>query len=167
MVPEVTINPNPSSCTYIIDNDVCSKQSDVPCPLKSSQDSPTSVKSLKEHEASGVTNIPSNKIDEDIKIVGHSKARKRKIGPVPVKKANLMKNNTRLLPDIQNGAWLSDEHIDHAQAMLAKQFPDIGGLQAVCVFVPEGCQQVGTPEQSFVQVLNVGGRHWVTINNVG
>jgi hypothetical protein len=156
VVPEVSINPDPSSCTDITDNDVPSNQSAVPCPIKNSEDSPTSaVKSLKEHEAS-VTNIP-NKIDEDIKIVGYTKARKRKVGPVPVKKANLMKNNTRLLPDIQNGEWLSDEHIDHAQAMLAKQFPGIGGLQAVCVFAPEGCQRVGTPEQSFVQVLNVAG----------
>ena len=166
VVPEVSINPDPSSCTDITDNDVPSNQSAIPCPINNSQDSPTSaVKSLKEHEAS-VTNIP-NKIDEDIKIVGYTKARKRKVGPVPVKKANLMKNNTRLLPDIQNGAWLSDEHIDHAQAMLAKQFPGIGGLQAVCVFAPEGCQRVGTPEQSFVQVLNVGGNHWIIISNVG
>jgi hypothetical protein len=57
--------------------------------------------------------------------------------------------------------------LTHAQAMPAKQFPDIGGLQAVCVFAPEGCQRVGTPEQSFVQVLNVGGNHWIIISNVG
>jgi hypothetical protein len=84
--------------------------------------SPTSaVKSLKEHEAS-VTNIP-NKIDEDIKIVSYTKARKRKVGPVPVKKANLMKNNTRLLPDIQHGEWLSDEHIDPCTGYACKTIP--------------------------------------------
>ncbi|CAB4032551.1 Hypothetical predicted protein [Paramuricea clavata] len=119
-------------------NDVSSNQSAVSCPINNSQDSPTSaVKSLKEHEAS-VTNIP-NKIDEDIKIVSYTKARNF-VGPVPVKNENLMKNNTRLLPDIQNGEWLSDEHIDHAQGYACKTIPDIGGLQVVCIFAPEGCQ---------------------------
>jgi hypothetical protein len=50
VVPEVSINPDPSSCTDITDNDVPSNQSAVPCPIKNSQDSLTSaVKSLKEH----------------------------------------------------------------------------------------------------------------------
>jgi hypothetical protein len=33
VVPEVSINPDPSSCTDITDNDVPSNQSAVPCPI--------------------------------------------------------------------------------------------------------------------------------------
>ncbi|CAB3989986.1 Gypsy retrotransposon integrase 1 [Paramuricea clavata] len=48
VVPEVSINPDPSSCTDITHNDVPSNQSAVPCPIKDSLDSLTSaVKSLK------------------------------------------------------------------------------------------------------------------------
>ena len=86
---------------------------------------------------------------------------------MPVQKANLKRNVKQLINKIENGKWLSDEHIDHAQAMLAKQYPGIGGLHAVCVFEPEGCQKVGTPEQDFIQVVNVSGNHWVTVSNVG
>ena len=66
---------------------------------------------------------------------------------------------TNILPDIQNGEWLSDEHIDLAQAMLAKQFNNSGSLQTVSIFIPKGCQLVNTPEQNFVQILNIGGNH--------
>ena len=100
-------------------------------------------------------------------VVGHKPAKKRKAGPVPVKRANLKKNTRYLIPSIRNGEWLSDEHIDPAQAMLARQFQNIAGLQAVCIFVPEGCQRVGTPQQSFIQILNIGGNHWVTLSDIG
>ena len=65
------------------------------------------------------------------------------------------------------GLWLSAEHIDQAQAMLAQQHPNIGGWQACGVFVPDGCQCIGKPEGDFIQILNVGGDHWVTVSNIG
>ena len=99
------------------------------------------------------------KIDESIEVVAHIKSKRRKAGRVLVKSATL-KNVKKLASNALNkGKWLSDEHIDHAQAMLAKQFEHIGGLQAVCIFVPDGCQCVGTPEKNFVQMLNIAGNH--------
>ena len=72
-----------------------------------------------------------------------------------------------LLQGIESGAWIADKQIDHAQAMLVNQFSNIGGLQPVCVFKPEGCQRVGTPENIFVQILNVSGNHWITVSDIG
>ena len=135
---------------------ISDSQPTVPGPSDNLSDSPI--------PKAGDIDSPKN---EDITIVAHTKTKKRKAGPVPVRKANLKRNVKQLITKIQNGKWLSDEHIDHAQAMLAKQYPGIGGLQAVCVFEPEGCQRVGTPEQNFIQVVNVSGNHWVTVSNVG
>ena len=125
---------------------ISDSQPTVPGPSDNLSDSPI--------PKAGDIDSPKN---EDITIVAHTKTKKRKAGPVPVRKANLKRNVKQLITKIQNGKWLSDEHIDHAQAMLAKQYPGIGGLQAVCVFEPEGCQRVGTPEQNFIQVVNVSG----------
>ena len=71
------------------------------------------------------------------------------------------------MPLIKSGEWLTDEHIDHAQAILAKHFPYIGGLQAVWVFISEGCQSLGTPKEEFIQIINVTGNHWITVSNIG
>ena len=84
-----------------------------------------------------------------------------------MKSAVPKKNIAGLVPVIQSGKWLEDEQIDHAQAMLAKQFTSIGGLQPVCIFEPQGCQRVGTPENAFVQILNVNDNHWITMSNIG
>ena len=95
------------------------------------------------------------------------KAKKRPIGPLPVQQAVLVTEISKLLPTIYSGEWLTDEHIDNAQAILAKHFPYIGGLQAVWVFISEGCQSLGTPEQEFIQIINVSGNHWITVSNIG
>ena len=91
-----------------------------------------SSENLSDTALAKASNITSPK-NEDVTIVAHTKAKKRKAGPMPVQKANLKRNVKQLINKIENGKWLSDEHIDHAQAMLAKQYPGIGGLQAVCV----------------------------------
>ena len=83
---------------------------------------------------------------EDVIVVSHKKAKKRKCGLLPVKPTPFKKDTTILLT-IKNGKWLMDEHIDHAQAMLARDFPYVGGLQAVWVFASDGCESVGTPER--------------------
>ena len=95
------------------------------------------------------------------------RAKKRPIGPLPVEPAVLANNTSELLPLIKSGEWLTDEHIDHAQAILAKHFPYIGGLQAVWVFISEGCQSLGTPKEEFIQIINVTGNHWITVSNIG
>ena len=63
------------------------------------------------------------------------KAKKRPIGPLPVEQAVLANNASELLPLIKSREWLTDGHVDHAQAILAKHFLYIGGLQAVWVFI--------------------------------
>ena len=67
-----------------------------------------------------------------------------------------------LRPSLQ----LSDEHIDHAQALLADDFPSIGGLQSTCIYAVESCTNAISRSESFIQILNVGGLNWVTISNV-
>ena len=63
-------------------------------------------------------------------------------------------------------AGMVNGHIDHAQALLSCQYPQIGGFQSACVFEPEGCQQVGKPEGHFVQILNLSGNNWATVSNI-
>ena len=93
------------------------------------------------------------------------RAKKRPIGPLLVEQAVLANNTSALLPLIKSGEWLTDIH--HAQAILAKHFPYIGGLQAVWVFISEGCQSLGTPKEEFIQIINVIGNHWITVSNIG
>ena len=113
------------------------------------------------------TPLPANtKYNDDI-VVGEIKKGKTKAVQLAVKSAVPKKNIAGLVPVIQSGKWLEDEQIDHAQAMLAKQFTSIGGLQLVCISEPQGCQRVGTPENAFVQILNVNDNHWITMSNIG
>ena len=72
-----------------------------------------------------------------------------------------------LLPAIDNDDWLTDEQIDHAQALLARDFPYIGGLQPVWVFISEECKSIGTPKEDFIQILQINNNHWITISNIG
>ena len=59
--------------------------------------------------------------------------------------------------------WLSDEHIDHAQWLLLQRFLGCKGLHFVLAF--EGKERKGQKE--FVQIMNVGRKHWVTVTNIG
>ena len=61
-----------------------------------------------------------------------------------------------------DGSWLNDGHIDYAQALLSCQCLQIDGFQSACVFEPDGCQQVGKPEEHFVQILNLSA----TVSNI-
>ena len=106
-----------------------------------------------------VENQPT-KYNDNIVVVGEIKKGKRKAVQLAVKSAVPKKNIAGLIPVIQSGKWLEDEQTD-AQAMLAKQFTSIRGLQPVCTFEPQGCQRVGTSENAFVQILNVNDNHWL------
>jgi hypothetical protein len=62
-------------------------------------------------------------------------------------------------------AWLDDGIIDHAQAMLRQQFPTVSGL-----FATGSITLLGSPPElntKFVQILHLGGNHWVTASNIG
>ena len=65
------------------------------------------------------TSIENNKNKNDVVCCGERKREKRPIGPLPVTPALNYKDIAKLLPVIKNGKWLTDEHIDNAQAILA------------------------------------------------
>lgn len=113
------------------------------------------------------TSIRNMRGKDDVVCCGERMRNKRPIGPLPTTPALKHQNVHKLLPVIESGDWLTDEHIDNAQAILAQHFPYIGGLQATWVFISEECQSVGTPKDDFVQIVNVYGNHWVTISNIG
>lgn len=68
---------------------------------------------------------------------------------------------------IRNGQWLDDRHIDRAQKILHKQFPNIDGFQSVLLFSSQKQRQITVPNNHFIQILNVSGNHWVTVSNIG
>ena len=60
-------------------------------------------------------------------------------------------------------AWLTDSIIDAAQNLLKKEFP-VPGLQSVgCGLTMTFAIQPG----EFIQILNTGQGHWVTISTIG
>lgn len=61
---------------------------------------------------------------------------------------------------VKNGHMLKDRHIDAANQMLRKQFPEIRGLHS-----PFLGQSLSFPvtEPPFVQMLHVGANHWMTV----
>ena len=117
-------------------------------------------------EAQLQASIETNKNKNDV-VCCEGKQKKRPIGPLPVTPSLKYKDIAKLLPVIKDGEWLTDEHVDNAQAILADNFRNIGGLQATWVFISGECQSVGTPEDDFVQIVNVCGNHWITISNIG
>ncbi len=61
-------------------------------------------------------------------------------------------------------AWMTDPIINAAQNLLREQYPNVSGLQnvnlgQVMVFVPQ--------EGEFLQILNTGHNHWITISTIG
>ena len=67
---------------------------------------------------------------------------------------------------LSDGFWLTDEHIDHGQWLLSKQFPEGKGLHSVLAFEGEN-PKVEKGLNDFVQIINVGAQHWVTVSNIG
>ena len=79
------------------------------------------------------------------------------------RKENIQHNVQLMEADIhqiKSGRMLSDTHIDAANKMLQKQFPETRGLQS-----PLLGQNLSFPvtEPPFVQILHVGGNHWMTV----
>ena len=65
---------------------------------------------------------------------------------------------------LQSRQWLDDKIINVAQAMLKAQHPLVGGFQDIAL-----AQKLAmTPEPGeFIQLLNVGSQHWITVSNIG
>ena len=66
----------------------------------------------------------------------------------------------RLLSD----AWLTDEDINAAHKLLAKQFSRQRGLQDMLTL--DKFDRYDSSSKDFVQVINVSGNHWVCASNV-
>ena len=99
--------------------------------------------------------------DDEVSIVAEHGAKARKIA-VPITATKLKKLIKSLK---ERTTWLSDDHMDHAQGLLKKQYPQFSSLQPVCIFETDGCQQVGKPVGVFVQILNMCGNHWIVVSN--
>ena len=63
------------------------------------------------------------------------------------------------------GHWLSDAHINAAQALLRKQFPNQNGLQHPLLLAKK--LQFESDNQDFVQIINISNSHWVCASNIG
>ena len=66
---------------------------------------------------------------------------------------------------LETGDWLEDEHIEAAQALLRRQFPEVSGMQAPCLGL------VGQLERfpvlgNGLQIITNGSCHWVAISCV-
>ena len=64
------------------------------------------------------------------------------------------------LNDIKCQRMLTDRHIDAAHQMLLNQFPDIRGLQSTLLGESLSFRVTEPP---FIQILHVGGNHWMTV----
>lgn len=66
---------------------------------------------------------------------------------------------------LKKNYWLTDEHMDHGQWLISKQFPKMKGFHSVLAF--EGkTPKVEKGLKDFVQIVNIGGNHWVTVTNI-
>ena len=59
--------------------------------------------------------------------------------------------------------WLSDIHINAAQAMLKQQFNDCGGLQPTYYQLKKPLVQV----ENAIQILHIQNNHWAVITTIG
>ena len=64
---------------------------------------------------------------------------------------------------ISSGQWLNDV-ISAWQRMLAQKFPEIGGLEDT---IKQNAARFSVKKGKFVQVMNLGGCHWVAVSNIG
>ena len=86
------------------------------------------------HPPTTIRKPPNRPPTNDVILVRELK-KKRKVGPISITKAATHKNKLVESLNKKNleGQWLSDEHIDHVQAMLAQQHPNIGGCGKLVV----------------------------------
>ncbi len=67
---------------------------------------------------------------------------------------------------MQQNYWLTDEHIDHVQWLISRQFPAVKGFHSVLAFESKP-PKVEKRLKGFVQILNAEGSHWVVVTNIG
>ncbi|XP_056623672.1 uncharacterized protein LOC130436759 [Triplophysa dalaica] len=63
--------------------------------------------------------------------------------------------------------WLTSDEVDLASYLMARDYTEIDGFQSTLLFSAlETGGVVGTPTRPFVQILHIGGSHWVTASNL-
>ena len=98
-----------------------------------------------------------------------SRLRKRKVNEQNKGSRKRVKREVKLnlspmeISHLQNGEMLNDTHIDVANQMLRKQFPEVRGLQSPLL---GQSLSFAVTEPLFVQVLHVDTLHWVTVIGV-
>ena len=80
---------------------------------------------------------------------------------VDVEDVNLLESDKAI---IKNGDWLTDRIIGAAQMLLKKQYQDMQGLQST---LNGDTLTFDVCKGAFLQVLNVGRSHWITIASEG
>ena len=65
---------------------------------------------------------------------------------------------------IENGDWLADDVISASQLLLKKAYPMIQGLQSPIL---GETLNFNVCRGNFVQTLNVGRNHWITVSSKG
>ena len=71
-----------------------------------------------------------------------------------------MKLTEKELDVIKCQRMLTDRHISAANQLLASQFPDVRGLQSTVLGQSLSFEATEPP---FIQILHVGGNHWMTV----
>ena len=96
----------------------------------------------------------------------HGSNQQKKSGTSYMYAASIGNTGKLVLTVLKENFWLSDEHIDHAQWLIGKQYPGTNGLHSVLAFESKTVK-VQQGLANFVQVLNISGDHWVTVSNIG
>lgn len=105
--------------------------------------------------------------EEDIIVIGTKAKAEREavcLNPVPASRQD--RELEAMIKILNEKKWLTDDHMNHCQALLKHQFPEVDGLQSCAVFEAVEHTHVGTPKGKFVQILNVSKNHWITVSNI-
>ena len=81
---------------------------------------------------------------------------------VAVSSSLLNKTDEKLLLD---GDWLNDNHINLAQQLLSKQFPNLSGLSST-LLLPQA-KQVVPADARALQIIHTRGNHWIVSSAIG
>ena len=111
-------------------------------------------------------------VGDDVVCTGEEPAPARGPDPLVVTKQSVPVTNSLILSNIigelqKKNVWIGDDHIDHCQGLLLKQFPATKGLQNRMLFGTHDACNVGAPDGEFLQILNMSGTHWLCASTVG
>ncbi|XP_050717144.1 uncharacterized protein LOC126998924 [Eriocheir sinensis] len=105
--------------------------------------------------------------EEDIILIGtRAKAEREAVCLPPVPASRQDPQIEAMIQILEEKRWLTDDHMNHCQALLKHQFPEVDGLQSCAIFEAVEHIRVGAPRGKFVQILNLTSNHWITVSNI-